>query len=82
MRILLTNDDGIDSDGLNALVEALRELRSSKGMAHEITVVAPEGERSGVSHAMTPPKSEKSLKTDTAVQERQRTASSSRDCAS
>jgi 5'-nucleotidase len=53
MRILLTNDDGIDSDGLNALVEALRELRSSKGMAHEITVVAPEGERSGVSHAMT-----------------------------
>jgi 5'-nucleotidase len=53
MRILLTNDDGIDSEGLNRLAEALRELRSAEGLPHEIVIVAPEGERSGVSHAMT-----------------------------
>jgi len=53
MRILLTNDDGIDSEGLGALSRALAALRTSDGPAHEIIVVAPEGERSGVSHAMT-----------------------------
>jgi len=46
MRILVTNDDGIDSRGLRALVDALRE-------AHEVWVIAPEGERSGVSHCVT-----------------------------
>ena len=53
MRILLTNDDGIDSEGLGALTAALQELRSADGSPHEIIIVAPEGERSGVSHAMT-----------------------------
>lgn len=54
MRILLTNDDGIQSDGLYALIDALAKLRDMNGKPlHEIWVVAPEHERSGVSHAMT-----------------------------
>lgn len=43
MRLLLTNDDGIDSPGLRAIVEALSEK-------HEIWVVAPDSERSAMSH--------------------------------
>jgi 5'-nucleotidase len=46
MRILVTNDDGVHAEGLKALV---REL----GREHEILVLAPDRERSGVSHAMT-----------------------------
>lgn len=46
MRILVTNDDGIHAPGLLALVRALRDLG-------EITVVAPERERSAVSHAIS-----------------------------
>lgn len=46
MRILITNDDGIDSPGIAALVEALSP-------AHSLVVVAPSGNRSGISHAIT-----------------------------
>lgn len=46
MKILLTNDDGIDAPGLNALAEAF------SGVA-EVAVVAPDRERSAVSHALT-----------------------------
>ncbi|HZV76227.1 MAG TPA: 5'/3'-nucleotidase SurE [Candidatus Babeliales bacterium] len=46
MRILLTNDDGIDSPGIRALVDTLVA-------EHAIVVVAPAGNRSGVSHAIT-----------------------------
>jgi 5'-nucleotidase len=46
VRILITNDDGIESPGLSALTEAL-------GEEHETMVVAPSGNRSGVSHAIT-----------------------------
>ncbi len=46
MRILVTNDDGIDAPGLRAMAAALRELG-------EVTVVAPDRERSAVSHAIT-----------------------------
>jgi 5'-nucleotidase len=54
MRILLTNDDGIQSDGLHALNDALLALRDTDGNPlHEVWTVAPEHERSGVSHAMT-----------------------------
>ena len=48
MRILLTNDDGIDSPGLEALRHEL-----SKNPEHEIWVIAPDGERSGMSHYIT-----------------------------
>lgn len=44
--ILVTNDDGIDSTGLKALVEALKEM-------DDVRVVAPDRERSAVSHALT-----------------------------
>jgi 5'-nucleotidase len=46
MRILLTNDDGIRAEGLIALS---RELSRE----HEVWILAPDRERSGVSHAMT-----------------------------
>ena len=46
MRVLLSNDDGIQSPGLHALVRAL------KGWA-EIWVVAPDREQSAVGHAIT-----------------------------
>jgi 5'-nucleotidase len=46
LRILITNDDGIDSPGIEALVDVL-------GDDHSIVVVAPSGNRSGVSHAIT-----------------------------
>jgi len=45
-RILLTNDDGIQSAGLAALYRALSPLG-------KVTVVAPDNERSAASHAIT-----------------------------
>lgn len=51
MKLLLTNDDGIDAPGLEALLDAARGVG-------EAVVVAPAGPQSGVSHAVT---------TDTAV---------------
>lgn len=45
MRILLVNDDGIHSDGLMALIRAFA--------AHDLTVVAPDSERSGFSTSFT-----------------------------
>lgn len=46
MLILVTNDDGIQADGIKALAEALKELG-------EVVVVAPAVEQSGSSHAIT-----------------------------
>jgi len=46
MNILLTNDDGIDSPGLLALARGLAEAGS-------VWVVAPTGNRSGVSRSIT-----------------------------
>lgn len=46
IRILITNDDGIHSEGIAALEEAMRELG-------EVYVVAPESEMSGASHSLT-----------------------------
>src|SRR5215467_4885761 len=45
-RILLTNDDGIHSDGLIQLEEALQQVG-------EVYVVAPAAEMSGASHSLT-----------------------------
>ena len=45
-RILLTNDDGIHSEGLSTLERALRELA-------DVFVVAPAAEMSGASHSLT-----------------------------
>ena len=46
MRILVSNDDGINAPGLRTLVKVL-------GKEHEVYVVAPEGERSSYSHSVT-----------------------------
>ena len=46
MRILLSNDDGIGAPGLKALAEALAALG-------EVTVVAPDRERSAAGHSLT-----------------------------
>lgn len=46
MRILVTNDDGIQSPGILALAEHLAAIG-------EVTVVAPDRERSAVGHSLT-----------------------------
>src|SRR5581483_5377256 len=46
MRILISNDDGYFSPGITCLAEALSALG-------EITVVAPERDRSGASNSLT-----------------------------
>lgn len=46
MKILLSNDDGIDSPGLRLLQKALQS-------EHEVWVVAPDSNRSGSSHSIT-----------------------------
>ncbi|MFQ5750748.1 MAG: 5'/3'-nucleotidase SurE [bacterium] len=46
IKILLTNDDGINAPGLAALYRQLKQIG-------EVTVVAPDSERSAVGHAIT-----------------------------
>lgn len=46
VRLLLTNDDGIHAEGLQALHDSLAP-------AHEVWVVAPDREQSAASHAIT-----------------------------
>ena len=45
-RILVVNDDGIDAEGIGVLARALQALG-------EVTVVAPDGDRSGTSHSIS-----------------------------
>src|SRR5678816_2594841 len=45
-RILVTNDDGVHSDGIHALAEALRPHG-------DVLVVAPHVEASAIGHALT-----------------------------
>jgi 5'-nucleotidase len=45
-RILVTNDDGVRSEGLHALAEALKPLGT-------VTVIAPQTEASAIGHALT-----------------------------
>jgi len=47
MRILLTNDDGIDAPGLHALRQIAAEL------SDDVWVVAPETNQSGASHSLS-----------------------------
>lgn len=46
MKILISNDDGIDSAGIYALASAMKELG-------EVTIIAPRTEQSAVGHAIT-----------------------------
>jgi len=47
VKILLTNDDGIDSPGVQVLADSLRAA------GHRVVVVAPEADQSGVSHSIS-----------------------------
>lgn len=47
MRVLVSNDDGVDAPGIRALAEGLRAA------GHEVTVVAPDRDRSGASNSLT-----------------------------
>ncbi len=47
MRILVSNDDGVDAPGIKALAKGLREA------GHEVLVVAPDRDRSGASNSLT-----------------------------
>lgn len=48
MHIMLTNDDGIFAAGIQALALALLEAGG-----HQVTIVAPDSERSGAGHSFT-----------------------------
>lgn len=47
MRILVSNDDGVDAPGIRILADGLREA------GHEVLVVAPDRDRSGASNSLT-----------------------------
>lgn len=47
MRILVSNDDGVDAPGIRVLAAGLREA------GHEVLVVAPDRDRSGASNSLT-----------------------------
>ena len=47
MNLLLTNDDGIDGEGLQILASALTKA------GHEVTIVAPDRNNSAVSHKIS-----------------------------
>ena len=47
MRVLVSNDDGVDAPGIRALAAGLRQA------GHEVTVVGPDRDRSGASNSLT-----------------------------
>ncbi|RNF82576.1 5'/3'-nucleotidase SurE [Montanilutibacter psychrotolerans] len=47
MRVLVSNDDGVDAPGIRILAEGLRAA------GHEVLVVAPDRDRSGASNSLT-----------------------------
>ena len=47
MRVLVSNDDGVDAPGIRVLADGLRAA------GHEVTVVAPDRDRSGASNSLT-----------------------------
>ncbi|MGV8940830.1 MAG: 5'/3'-nucleotidase SurE [Lysobacter sp.] len=47
MRVLVSNDDGVDAPGIRILAEGLRAA------GHEVLVIAPDRDRSGASNSLT-----------------------------
>ena len=47
MRVLVSNDDGVDAPGIRMLAAGLRDA------GHEVVVVAPDRDRSGASNSLT-----------------------------
>lgn len=56
-KILITNDDGFDSEGLRALIDALKDLA-------QLIVVAPASEKSACAHSLTLTKPMRFIKLD------------------
>ena len=56
MRILVTNDDGVNSEGLDVCEKIAREL------SDDVWVVAPEFDQSGVAHSLSLNDSDRSLR--------------------
>ncbi len=48
MLILVSNDDGVDSEGIHVLAKTLKKTKESR-----VVVVAPDRERSATSHSLT-----------------------------
>ena len=48
LNVLLTNDDGIEADGLQAMRRALLELDGVR-----LAVIAPDGNRSAMARSIT-----------------------------
>ncbi|MDA9293028.1 5'/3'-nucleotidase SurE [bacterium] len=61
LRVLLTNDDGVDSEGLDAIATALLERNDV-----ELTIVAPAMDTSGSAHSVTDPAPDTATETTTA----------------
>jgi 5'-nucleotidase len=47
LRVLVSNDDGVDAPGIRILAQGLRDA------GHSVTVVAPDRDRSGASNSLT-----------------------------
>src|SRR3546814_19729924 len=47
MRVRVSNDDGVDAPGIQALARGLRSA------GHEVLIVAPDRDRSGASNSLT-----------------------------
>lgn len=47
MRVLVSNDDGVDAPGIRTLAQTLRDA------GHEVLLVAPDRDRSGASNSLT-----------------------------
>ena len=47
MRILVSNDDGVDAPGIRILAAGLRDA------GHQVQIVAPDRDRSGASNSLT-----------------------------
>ena len=47
MRVLVSNDDGVDAPGIHALAKGLRDA------GHDVFMVAPDRDRSGASNSLT-----------------------------
>jgi len=47
MRVLVSNDDGVDAPGIRILAKGLRDA------GHEVLIVAPDRDRSGASNSLT-----------------------------
>ena len=47
MRVLVSNDDGVDAPGIRILAQGLRDA------GHEVIIVAPDRDRSGASNSLT-----------------------------